>query len=52
MRFSFFGEGNDYEWSLTAEIIQSLMYVSLVAEPVVCEDAVTSCNAAQYNLIQ
>ena len=51
MRFSLFGEGNDYEWSLTADYSKSDVG-ELIAEPVVCEDAVTSCNAAQYNLIK
>ena len=51
MRFSLFGEGNDYEWTLTADYSKSDVG-ELIAEPVVCEDAVTSCTAAQYNLIK
>ena len=51
MRFSLFGEGNDYEWSLTADYSKSDVG-ELIAEPVICEDASTSCNAAQFNLIK
>jgi len=51
MRFSLFGEGNDYEWSLTADYSKSDVG-ELIAEPVVCENASTSCTAAQYNLIK
>ena len=51
MRFSLFGEGNDFEWSFTADYSKSDVG-ELIAEPVICEDASTSCNAAQFNLIK
>ena len=51
MRFSLFGEGNDYEWSLTADYSKSDVD-ELVSEARICEDAVTVCNSAQYNLIK
>ena len=51
LRFSLFGEGNDYEWSLTADYSKSDVD-ELVSEAKICEDAVTQCNSAQYNLIK
>jgi outer membrane receptor protein involved in Fe transport len=51
VRFSLFGEGNDYEWSLTADYSKSDVD-ELVSEAKICEDAVTVCNTAQYNLIK
>ena len=51
MRVSFFGEGNNYEWSLTADYSKSDVD-ELVSEAKICEDAVTVCNSAQYNLIK
>tara|TARA_Y100000816_G_scaffold291862_1_gene284700 strand:+ start:1032 stop:3758 length:2727 start_codon:yes stop_codon:yes gene_type:complete len=51
VRFSLFGEGNDYEWSLTADYSKSDVD-ELVSEAKICEDAVTQCNSAQYNLIK
>ena len=51
VRFSLFGEGNDYEWSLTADYSKSDVD-ELVSEAKICEDAVTVCNSAQYNLIK
>ena len=51
MRFSLFGEGNDYEWSLTADYSKSDVD-ELVGEAMICEDSVTFCNSEQYNLIK
>ena len=51
IRFSLFGEGNDYEWSLTADYSKSDVG-ELVSEAKICEDASTVCNSAQYNLIK
>ena len=51
IRFSLFGEGNDYEWSLSADSSKSDVD-ELVSEARICEDAVTVCNAAQFNLIK
>jgi len=51
IRFSLFGEGNDYEWSLTADYSKSDVG-ELVSEAKICEDASTLCNSAQYNLIK
>ena len=51
VRFSLFGEGNDYEWSLTADYSKSDVD-ELVSEAKICEDAVTVCNSTQYNLIK
>ena len=50
-RFSLFGEGDNHEWSLTADYGSSDID-ELVSEAVICEDAVTVCNSAQYNLIK
>jgi len=50
-RFSLFGEGDNYEWSLIADYGKSDID-ELVSEAVICEDAVTVCNSAQYNLIK
>jgi outer membrane receptor protein involved in Fe transport len=50
-RFSLFGEGDNHEWSLTADYGSSDID-ELVSEAVICEDAVTACNSAQYNLIK
>ena len=51
IRFSLFGEGNDFEWSLTADYSKSDVD-ELVSEAKICEDASTLCNSAQYNLIK
>ena len=51
LRFSLFGEGDNYEWSLTADYSKSDVG-ELVSEAKICEDAVTVCNASQYNLIK
>ena len=51
IRFSLFGEGDDYEWSITADYGKSDVG-ELVSEAKICEDAVTVCNASQYNLIK
>ena len=51
IRFSLFGEGNDFEWSLIADYSKSDVD-ELVSEAKICEDASTLCNSAQYNLIK
>ena len=51
LRFSLFGEGDNYEWSFTADYSKSDVG-ELVSEAKICEDAVTACNASQYNLIK
>ena len=50
-RFSLFGEGDNHEWSLTADYGSSDID-ALATEPRICEDAVTVCSAAEYNLIK
>ena len=50
-RFSLFGEGQDYEWSITADHAVSKTD-ALVSEAVVCTRGTTECTSAQRNLIQ
>ena len=51
MRFSLFGEGNDYEWSLTADNSVSKDDAS-VSEAIICERDSTTCTDSQKALIQ
>lgn len=51
MRFSLFGEGNDYEWSLTADNSVSKDDAA-VSEAIICERDSTTCTDSQKALIQ
>ena len=51
MRFSLFGEGNDYEWSLTADNSVS-KDDAMVSEAIICERDSTTCTDSQKALIQ
>jgi len=52
VRFSLFGEGDNYEWSLTADSSVS-EDDAMVSEAVICpRDDTEACTAAQRNLIQ
>ena len=51
MRFSLFGEGNDYEWSLTADNSVS-KDDAMVSEAIICERDSTTCTNSQKALIQ
>ena len=51
VRFSLFGEGDNYEWSLTAD--NSLSKAdAIVSEAIICPRATNDCTTAQKNLIQ
>ena len=51
IRFSLFGEGNDYEWSITAENSISREDAQ-VSEAIICKRGSTTCTDAQKSLIQ
>ena len=51
IRFSLYGEGSNYEWSLTADSSVS-KEDAMVSEAVICKRDDTTCSAAQRNLIQ
>tara|TARA_B100001559_G_scaffold300398_1_gene286483 strand:+ start:458 stop:3343 length:2886 start_codon:yes stop_codon:yes gene_type:complete len=51
VRFSLFGEGDNYEWSLTADNSLS-KEDAMVAEAIICPRATNDCTTAQKNLIQ
>ena len=50
-RFSLFGEGQDYEWSLTADHAVSKTD-ALVSEAVVCTRGTTECTSAQITNVK
>ena len=52
VRFSLFGEGDNYEWSLTADSSVSVDD-AMVSEAVICpRDDTAACTEAQRTLIQ
>ena len=51
VRFSLFGEGDNYEWSLTADNAVSKDHAA-VSEAIICKRDSTACTQAQKNLIQ
>ena len=51
IRASLFGEGNNYEWSITADRAVSKDHAS-VSEAFICPRGNTTCTAEQTNLIQ
>ena len=51
VRFSLFGESNDYEWTITAENSVSNTD-ALVSEAIICKRDSATCSEAQKNLIQ
>ncbi len=51
VRFSLFGEGNNYEWSLTADNSVSKDHAA-VSEAVICKRDSSTCTASQRKLIQ
>ena len=51
IRFSFFGEGNDYEWTISAENSVSNTD-ALVSEAIICKRGTDTCTEAQNSLIQ
>ena len=51
IRLSLFGEGTNYEWSLTADSAVSKDHAA-VSEAIICKRDSTTCTAAQKTLIQ
>ena len=51
IRASLFGEGNNYEWSITADRAVSKDHAA-VSEAIICRRLSTTCSTAQTNLIQ
>ena len=51
IRASLFGEGNNYEWSLTADNAVSKDHAA-VSEAIICKRDSTTCTADQKSLIQ